>query len=286
MFHVERKETPHILARPKDHLVSGLTFEVHLDQEKQIAKTQPFPAEEELPNFYLSDEYISHGNKRNTFYARIYRWVQTFMFSKKERWISKHIKGNIAYLDFGCGTGDFVHYLQEKGWKSYGIEPSEKARNFNPQHKNLFATLEELQNKNFDAIGMWHVLEHLPNPKQQIQTLEKQLSPNGVFVLALPNYKSLDAKHYKDHWAAYDVPRHLWHFSATGITALMKELGFALVQRKGLFFDAFYVSYLSEKQQQHSSSFIRGMFWGLISNLAAFITGEYSSVVYVYKKRN
>ena len=122
------------------------------------------------------------------------------------------------------------------------IEPSEKARNFNPKHKNLFVALEELQNKNFNAIGLWHVLEHLPSPKQQIQTLEKQLNPNGVFVLALPNYKSLDAKHYKDHWAAYDVPRHLWHFSATGITTLMKELGFTLVQRKGLFFDAFYVS--------------------------------------------
>ena len=104
------------------------------------------------------------------------------VFQKRKRWISKHVKGNRAYLDFGCGTGDFVHYLQGKEWESYGIETSEKARNFNPQHKNLFASLEELQNKNFDIIGLWHVLEHLPDPKQEIQTLAKPTQPKrGVF---------------------------------------------------------------------------------------------------------
>ena len=281
MFHVEQT-TP--LAVAKDHLVSGEVFEVLLDEERQIAFTQPSPAEDALPAYYQSEEYISHGNKRVTFLDRVYRKVQRWMFAKKERWIYRYSSQEKTYLDFGCGTGDFVDFLNQKGWRSYGVEPSEKARNFIPTRKQLYASEKELPQKLFDVIGLWHVLEHIPDPTQRLKELELYLKEEGVFVFALPNFKSFDAKLYHNHWAAFDVPRHLWHFSATGINTLMQEMNYTLIEKRGLFFDALYVSYLSEKQQKHFFPLIRGVFWGFISNLSGLYTGEYSSMVYIFKR--
>lgn len=282
MFHVEQKTR---LAVAKDHLVSGEVFEILLDEERQIAFTKPAPAEDALPAYYQSEEYISHGNKRITFLDRVYRKVQGWMFAKKESWIYRYSSQEKTYLDFGCGTGDFVEFLNQKGWSSYGVEPSDKARNFIPTRKQLYASEKELPQMVFDIIGLWHVLEHLPKPKQRLKELELYLKDEGVFVFALPNFKSFDAKHYHNHWAAYDVPRHLWHFSATGINTLMQEMNYTLIKKRGLFFDALYVSYLSEKQQKHRLPLIRGVFWGLISNLSALLTGEYSSMVYIFQRK-
>ena len=285
MFHVEQNKKTIRLAVAKDHLVSGEVFEIHLDKERQIAHTHPAPEEEALTGYYQSEDYISHGNQHRTFLDRLYRKAQQWMFSKKENWLSRHSSKDKTYLDFGCGTGDFVDFLNQKGWSSYGVEPSEKARSFIPSRKNLFANEKELPNQAFDVIGLWHVLEHLPSPKQQLEELELYLKEEGVFIFALPNFNSFDARHYQDYWAAYDVPRHLWHFSAVGISKLMQELNYKLIGKRGLFFDAYYVSYLSEKQQKKSFPFVRGIFWGLLSNLTALFTGEYSSLVYVFQRK-
>ena len=283
MFHVEQTQ---LLAKPKDHLVSGERFEVRLDTGTHVATTHPRPSREKLPDYYLSDEYISHGNKKNSLVDQLYGIVQRIMFAKKRKWMSTHSTSLASYLDFGCGTGDFVNYLVERGWISHGIEPNERARMFNSANINMHPSLAELPSVRFDIIGLWHVLEHLPDPKETLMALEKRLNPKGVFFIALPNFNSYDAKHYNNFWAAYDVPRHLWHFSANGIEKLMEALGYVLIEQRGLFFDAIYVSYLSEKQQNKRGALFRGLFWGLYSNLKAYRSGEYSSLVYVFKRKN
>ena len=76
---------------------------------------------------------------------------------------------------------------------------------------------EEFESHTFDVITMWHVLEHVPNLENQIKELKRLVKPNGTIIIAVPNFKSYDAKYYGKFWAAYDVPIHFWHFSKTAI---------------------------------------------------------------------
>lgn len=285
MFHVEPKTTDLLLAKTKDYLVSEEHFEVYLDPTTQIAQTHPAPAVDKLAQYYASDAYISHGNQKRTIIDRLYAWVQQLMFKQKEQWLSKHTKEKKRYLDFGCGTGALVHHLNHQNWEAYGVEPNDKARSLSPSQKQLYADLSQLPESNFDMIALWHVLEHLPDPEETLKKLSNQLNTTGHLFLALPNFNSFDAKYYKDFWAAYDVPRHLWHFSSTGITQLCNKIGFELVESKGMPFDAFYVSYLSEQHQKNSLPFFRALGVGLWSNLKACYTEEFSSKVYVFKKK-
>ena len=285
MFHVEPKTTDLLLAKTKDYLVSEEHFEVYLDPTTQIAQTHPAPAVDKLAQYYASDAYISHGNQKRTIIDRLYAWVQQLMFKQKEQWLSKHTKEKKRYLDFGCGTGALVHHLNHQNWEAYGVEPNDKARSLSFSQKLLYVDLSQLPESNFDVIALWHVLEHLPDPEETLKELSNQLNTTGHLFLALPNFNSFDAKYYKDFWAAYDVPRHLWHFSSTGITQLCDKIGFELVESKGMPFDAFYVSYLSEQHQKNSLPFFRALGVGLWSNLKAFYTEEFSSKVYVFKKK-
>ncbi len=284
MFHVEPNPPYTLLASTKDFLVSGESFEVRLDQESQVAYTHPKPSETQLPRYYASEDYISHGNQKASFIDKVYAVVQKRMLHQKQQWLQKFAQKDQTYLDFGCGTGNLVAYLNNNGWKAFGVEPSEKARLFSEAPNEVFPDLKQVPKKNFEIIALWHVLEHLPNPAASLDALKDHLAKDGFLFLALPNYNSFDAKHYQDDWAAYDVPRHLWHFSEKGIVGLCKQHGFEMVESKGLFFDAFYVSYLSEKHKNSKAAFIRGMAIGLWSNMLAFFTQAYSSKVYVFRK--
>lgn len=284
MFHVEPKHSFTLIAKTKDYLVTGSSFEVRLDQQTQIAHTYPQPSEDELGKYYASEEYISHGNKKRSVIERVYAIAQKIMLKQKEQWLTKHSKQNKRYLDFGCGTAALVQHLIQKNWEAYGVEPSEKARNFSIVKERLYPSLEELPQKDFDVIALWHVLEHLSDPAKSLKAFYDRLDHQGHLFLALPNFNSYDAKYYEDFWAAYDVPRHLWHFSTKGIIGLCEENGFEFVESKGLGFDAFYVSYLSERHQKNKVAFIKGMIVGCWSNLLALFTQEYSSKLYVFKK--
>ena len=285
MFHVEPKVSSIVLAKTKDYLVTGESFEVHLDLESQIAQTVPSPSLEKLTHYYASEEYISHGNQKRGWIDYLYAFVQHFMFKQKERWLSMYVKESKRYLDFGCGTGALVHHLNKKNWDAYGIEPSEKARNFSSVTDCLYPSLATLPQINFDVIALWHVLEHLPDAASSLREFQTQLKQGGYLFLALPNFNSYDANYYKDHWAAYDVPRHLWHFSTQGITQLCDKCGFELVASKGLLFDAFYVSYLSELHKKSKAAFLKGICVGLWSNLKAYFSKEHSSKLYIFKKK-
>ena len=285
MFHVEPPKQAIRVAHPKDHLVSQASFEVWLNPATQIAQTHPRPANDQLAQYYISEEYISHGIQGKSLLDKIYGFVQTIMFVKKRKWLAPYLSAEKKYMDFGCGTGALVDYLQKKGWDAHGVEPSEKARNVFSNQK-IVASIEDIVEKDFDTIALWHVLEHLPDPIKKLRQLVGLLSQNGKLFIAVPNYNSWDANHYKDFWAAYDVPRHLWHFSYKGLDQLAQELNMKIVLKKALFFDALYVAYLSEKHSGKSFSLLRGIVKGLFSNANAMFTGEYSSLLVVLEKRS
>lgn len=266
----------------KDHLVSGEEFELKLREDFEILETIPKP--KNLSDYYKSENYISHTDSSKGFTDKIYQGVKNYMLQEKLKWINKISEGN-KLLDIGAGTGDFLLAAKKENWNLEGVEPNARARKLaHEKGIELQKELSYFKENSFDVISMWHVLEHVPDLDFQLKELHRLLKPNGVAVIAVPNFKSFDAKYYKEFWAAYDVPRHVWHFSQSGITELFEKHNFKKLQTKPLVFDSFYVSLISEKNKTGKSNFTKAIQLGLKSNLKAQTTSEYSSLVYFFKK--
>jgi 2-polyprenyl-3-methyl-5-hydroxy-6-metoxy-1,4-benzoquinol methylase len=265
----------------KDHFNSKEIFNLEYNQKLDLYKTNPLP--ENLDKYYISNDYISHtDNARNSF-EKMYQVVKKISLKRKYILILKQFK-NPKILDFGCGTGDFVKYLKTKNINGVGVEPNFSAREI-AINKNIiiFDNICELKNQKFDIITLWHVLEHVPNYIDQILELKKLLNPNGIIIIAVPNFNSYDAKYYKEFWAAYDVPRHIWHFSQTSIIDLAHKTNFSLQTIKPMWFDSFYVSLLSEKYKNKKQNILKATFLGLLSNIKAIKSKEFSSLIYILK---
>lgn len=269
--------------KTKDHSVTGEEFELTYHSEFDMLITKPQPTE--LERYYQSDVYISHTDSNKTLLDKIYQIVKKFSLFLKVRLISRYAQDDKSLLDIGAGTGDFLFAASQKGWTITGVEPNWNARGKASEKEiNLSADLESVVDGKYKVITLWHVLEHLPDLENQILKMMSILEEEGTIVIAVPNYKSNDAKFYNEFWAAYDVPRHLWHFSRQSIQKLFSKYGMEVVDTRPLFFDAFYVSILSEKYKGGKFGFIKGLFRGLFSNVAALFTKEYSSLVYMVKK--
>jgi ubiquinone/menaquinone biosynthesis C-methylase UbiE len=270
----------------KDHTVSGRFFELRKEEDFQFLATFPKPDSNELPEYYKSEKYISHTDSKRTIFDKTYHGVKKFMLQRKMSWIETRKGAQGKLLDIGAGTGDFLLAAKNRGWEVNGQEPNPAARN---RARSKGIILEEnvshLPTESYDVITLWHVLEHVPNLEDQIRELDRLLTREGLLIIAVPNFKSYDAQVYRESWAAYDVPRHLYHFSRPSIKKLFSKFSFELVDEKGLLFDAFYVSLLSEKIRKGKSNFANAFFTGALSNLRAKFTGEYSSLVYFLEKR-
>jgi SAM-dependent methyltransferase len=272
-----------------DHSVSRETFSLFKDAERDLLVTLPQPSEENLPDYYQSEDYISHTDSKRNLLEIAYQLVKQFSLKRKVKLVTRVNQGQGRILDVGCGTGDFLQACEQKGWSIAGIEPNEKARqlastktNFNDYQR----TVEELIESNpgsFDVITMWHVLEHVPNLADFIDKIKSLLKPNGVLVVAVPNFKSWDAKHYNSYWAAYDVPRHLWHFSRKSMERIFSEFDMKILEELPMKFDSYYVSLLSEKYKKGKQNFFSAFYQGLRSNQKAGRSGEYSSLIYLIK---
>ena len=266
----------------KDYSVSKEEFDLIYDEKLDKYATLPVP--ENLDQYYLSEDYISHTDSKKGLFEKAYHFIKRFMLKKKLQLVSSRVAQG-ALLDIGAGTGDFLKQAKNEGWKVTGIEPSPDARKkASEKGIELFQNIDAVSVQKFDAITMWHVLEHVPDLQYQIEWLKSHLNENGVLFVAVPNFNSLDAQHYKNFWAAWDVPRHLHHFSAKSIKTLFEAHGFILEETKPLIFDSFYVSLLSEKYK--ASSFFQpwsAFLTGLRSNWSARRSGEYSSLIYVLK---
>ncbi|WP_025744050.1 class I SAM-dependent methyltransferase [Aquimarina pacifica] len=270
----------------KDQTVSGETFQLLYDQEYDMLVTSPKPEEKEIHKYYQSEDYISHTDAKRSLFEKMYHIVKVFSLKKKTKLITRLNKGTGSLLDIGAGTGDFLMVAKNKGWFVEGVEPSDQAKELAiDKGVTLQDDTSNLDSESFDIITMWHVLEHVPNPKDQIKELRRLLKPNGFAVIAVPNFKSYDATYYKSFWAAYDVPRHLWHFSKKAVQKLFLEEEMILEKILPMKFDSFYVSLLSEKYKTGVMNFFKAFVVGFRSNMKAKRSREYSSHIYVLKKR-
>jgi 2-polyprenyl-3-methyl-5-hydroxy-6-metoxy-1,4-benzoquinol methylase len=277
----------------KDHLVSGEEFKLLLDDNLDLLMTSPKPDDANLGKYYESEAYISHTDSKKSVLDFVYQTVKGIALKQKLKLINSFNSEGLKILDIGAGTGDFLKTCSDNGWEVSGVEPSSKARSIAQKkvEKNkgsFFENIKELKKEEgvflgFDVITMWHVLEHVPNLDETIFDLKKLLKPEGTIVIAVPNFKSYDASYYKQFWAAYDVPRHLWHFSQTAIRRLFFFQSMEVVKTLPMKFDAFYVALLSEKHKNNKQNFFKAFYVGLKSNLKAKRTKEYSSLIYVIK---
>lgn len=268
----------------KDNSVSKETFELLYDENLDLLITSPKPDENNLGRYYESDDYISHTDGKRSVFEKAYHFIKNIALKNKLSLINDLHKSKGMLLDIGAGTGDFLLTAKNNGWNTVGIEPSEKAKAI-AQKKGveLKSNLSDFNDHSFDVITMWHVLEHVPDLENQIKELKRLVKPNGSIIIAVPNFKSFDASYYKEFWAAYDVPRHLWHFSKTSIEKLFAEENLYLVKILPMKFDSFYVSLLSEKYKTGKMNFMKAFLIGFKSNVKAKKNFEYSSHIYVLK---
>lgn len=281
-----------------DHTVSNEKFHLEWDSQFEMYITSPRPDDNELGKYYASDAYISHTDSKGTLIEKLYQFVKNFTIKGKVNLIDSFRSEEKSILDIGCGTGDFLVACQKNGWEVQGIEPNEKAgkialkklhlKNDAIKEKIIFNDIQELtdRNKKYDVICMWHVLEHVSNLREYIEYLKGLLKSNGTLLIAVPNFKSFDAQYYQEFWAAYDVPRHLWHFSKKSINLLFEKVDLKVIKILPMKFDSFYVSLLSEKYKNGKSNFLKAFYIGSLSNYKAMRSKEYSSLIYIIKHSN
>jgi 2-polyprenyl-3-methyl-5-hydroxy-6-metoxy-1,4-benzoquinol methylase len=268
----------------KDHTVSGEVYQVMINNEYDMLVTIPVP--ENLAKYYKSEDYISHTDSKKSELDKVYQVVKHVTLKRKLKLINSFEIKEKNILDVGAGTGDFLKVCKSNSWKVSGIEPSLQARNI--AHKkgvNLQENLSEFKKTKFNIITLWHVLEHVENLSEYISTLHNLLTDDGRLIIAVPNFKSDDANYYKEFWAAFDVPRHLWHFSQTSISKLFSEVNMVVEKTIPMKFDGYYVSLLSEKYKSGKMNLLKSFYRGFVSNIKARSTKEYSSLIYVLKKQ-
>ncbi len=268
----------------KDYSVSKETFDLYHDETLDMLITHPQPSLENLGKYYESEDYISHTDNKRSLFEKLYHFIKSIALKNKLNLINSFQPNKGRILDIGAGTGDFLSVAKNDGWETIGVEPSDKAKAIAKSKGVSFVELtSELENNSFDVISMWHVLEHVPDLDKQIKELKRLLKPTGTLIIAVPNFKSFDAKHYGKFWAAYDVPIHFWHFSKTAIKLLFEKEEMKLEKVLPMKFDSFYVSLLSEKYKSGKMNFIKAFFIGLQSNWKANQHFEYSSHIYILK---
>jgi len=274
----------------KDYTATQELFEVWICNNCSSGFTQNVPAKEAIGKYYQSAAYVSHSDTKEGLVNRLYHSVRSITLSGKRKLVSSETglnKGTI--LDIGCGTGAFLSGMKNAGWSATGLEPDETARN---KARELYQLeprssdeLFQLPAASFDAITMWHVLEHVHQLDQYLDRIHLLLKERGVLFIAVPNLQSYDAVHYKECWAAYDVPRHLYHFSANGMEQLLHRHGLKLKKIKPMWFDSFYVSMLSEQYLNGKGNIIKACCIGFLSNLKAmFNRRKCSSLIYIVNK--
>lgn len=267
-----------------DYTVSKEEFKIVACQACGFTFTNPRPENDKLGPYYHSDAYISHSDTSKGLINKLYKAVRKITLRSKFRLVAGYISDG-ALLDIGAGTGAFLNYCSEKKVYCVGIEPDPDARQQAQKLYKLELQPEEaisnLHDGSFDVITMWHVLEHVPLLHKRVAELSRLLSKDGIIAIAVPNHKSYDAQHYKQYWGAYDVPRHLYHFDKESITSIFDKHNLQLQAIKGMPFDSFYVSLLSEKYKTGKTNWIKALSVGLLSY---FRSGKdnWSSQIYLF----
>ena len=274
-----------------DYSISREDFELYKCTHCGFVLTQDVPDEESIGKYYKSDVYISHSDTNKGFINKIYHAIRAIMLDKKAKMIeaiSGIRKGKL--LDIGTGLAYFPNHMKSRGWQVEGIEQDPEARqsaedNFGIKAKAPEA-LYQMEKEDFDVISMWHVLEHVHDLEGYMKAIKANLKEDGMLVIALPNMESPDAKHYGKFWAAYDVPRHLWHWNPTTFKKFAEKHGFLLMEKRGMPMDGFYVSLMSEKYKKGKMNLFSGFILGLSTWFKSLNNTDLSSsIIYFLKKK-
>lgn len=268
-----------------DHSVSGEPFTIVECLNCNFRYTNPVPEENEIGKYYKSVDYVSHSSSKKGIINRLYHVVRWYSLRSKVKLVKGLVKGR-DLLDIGSGTGHFLKVAKESGWNVVGLEPDSDARNLaqvqNGVELQPIENLHAMSGQKFDVITLWHVLEHVYHLKRDLEKITTLLKPDGAIVIAVPNCASFDADYYKEFWAAYDLPIHLYHFRRRNIEVIAAEFGFELAEIKPMIFDSFYVSMLSEKYKK--GNILKGVLIGLKSNWRAH-EDSYSSQIYILRRK-
>jgi 2-polyprenyl-3-methyl-5-hydroxy-6-metoxy-1,4-benzoquinol methylase len=272
----------------KDYTVSKSEFNIISCKNCGFKFTNPRPDVNEIGKYYESDDYISHSDSGKGIVNSLYKLVRNYTINKKVKLVDNFTKDK-TILDIGCGTGAFLNACKKSGWITNGIEPSENARKFAQKNYNLEINPEngipKLSDNSFSIITMWHVLEHVHSLNERIEDLNRLLKDDGTILIAVPNCNSYDADYYKEFWAAYDLPRHLYHFTHDSMEKLLKKHKLKIAKKFPMVFDSYYVSLLSEKYKSGETNLLKAILIGFRSNLRAKRDiNTFSSIIYVIKK--
>ncbi len=282
----EQKE----VIRVRDHLVSQKIFRINECSKCGFRFIHNPPSEQDAHLFYESEDYIEHSDSSKGLINWTYHKARKWMLRYKLRLIRSLDRGN-RILDFGTGTGYFLNYMQSKRYEGLGIEISEQAREFGRETFGLDIRPPDRIYKQgfpseFDYITFWHVLEHVYHPGAIIEQMHRLLAANGVLIIALPNFRCMDQSYYKEFWAGYDVPRHLWHWDRSTFETFMNNHKFELIKTKMLPLDPFYNCLISESYRKKKWAHILIPFIGTASLLRGWIRNEKaSSIVYFFGKK-
>lgn len=275
----------------KDFFATGEVFDVYECHGCGFVFTQNIPDEKEIGRYYESQSYISHSNTKKGLFNKAYHLVRAIMLQRKVNLMENlTLLKNGKILDYGAGTGYFARAMEKRGWDVTAIEKSPKARELSKREfgfeMHAEDYLEKIADKEFDIVTLWHVMEHIQDLDGFWDELYRIIDDTGIAVIALPNCKSHDAKRYRENWAAYDVPRHLWHFTPMTVMRWGEKHGFILERRITMPFDGFYISMLSERYKGSSLAGIKGLWTGFMGWLATGTRREASSsIIYVFRKR-
>lgn len=274
----------------KDFTVSKELFSIAACKACGFHFTNPQPDPENLGAYYESEDYVSHSDTSKGIVNNLYQRVRRRTLKQKIALVERNSESKSRLLDIGCGTGYFLATAKENGWETIGIEPSPSARQTAIEKFDLDVREEKdlagLPSASFGAITMWHVLEHVPALNERVAELKRLLTPNGTIFVAVPNRLSHDAEFYKENWAAWDVPRHLWHFAPADIQALFEKQNLQVINILPMKFDSYYVSMLSEKYRKGKTSLPAAFWRGWISNLkSGGNPPRCSSQIYVIKNK-
>lgn len=268
-----------------DHSITEESFTLRACLECGFLHTHPQPTANAIGRYYASEDYVSHSETRRGLINRIYGAVQGYNIRYKYRLVNRDVPRG-TWLDYGSGAGAFMEYAHSHGKEIIGLEPDTDARTrAESRGMTVYDTdhLAHLPDESIAAVTMWHVLEHVHDIHDLLRQIRRILRPGGKLVIAVPHPYSYDALRYQSHWAALDVPRHLWHFRKRDIIRLANDHGFAERSKHPLWLDSFYVSMLSEKYK--NGNLIRGIWVGFLSNFYARFSGyPYSSQIYVLRK--
>jgi 2-polyprenyl-3-methyl-5-hydroxy-6-metoxy-1,4-benzoquinol methylase len=278
----------------QDHSVSHGTFTISRCKKCSFLFTNPRPTEENIGMYYDSENYISHHDEETSLLSKVYNRVRKIAVKEKLSLVEKYDpNADKSIFDVGCGTGFFLKSCSEKQWKIAGSEPDQDARKIASENtgSNIRESIfhSDFANEKFTTITLWHVLEHVHKLDETLDWIQQHLLPNGTVLIAVPNPESYDASFFGPYWAAYDVPRHLYHFTRQTMSKVLQKHHFNVTNVKCMLFDSYYVSLLSNQYKYGKKNPINSLFTGTISNIKGFSLDSRninsSSIIYIVKKK-